>query len=898
MGAAHFSGRFADTSFSDASAPFLPSKLSLPSAMTTPLMRQYRQVKARYPDTILLFRMGDFYETFEEDAKTASKVLGITLTKRGNGAAGEVPLAGFPHHALETYLPKLLKAGHRVAVCEQLEDPRFAKGIVKRDVIEVVTPGVAFSEKVLEGRQNNFLACIALGSAVAAADDSVGLAFVDASTGEFSAGELPLKTLPEHIANLRPSELLVQKRDRSTIESILKGSFSGLVTAMDDWIFHAGYGYDLLIQHFRTQSLKGFGLEDLKQAVVAAGAVMNYLQETQKANLPHITRLSPYESGDAMVLDGPTKRNLEILSTMQGETVGTLFSVIDRTRTPMGGRLLNKWVHQPLCMVEPIRKRLGAVKDLVENGTGRKKLLEILADVGDLERLTARVATGRAGPRELRHLGTFLARMPSLIDTLKVFKAEALTRLRKDIDPLADVVGKIEAALNDDLPVSLTDGGVIRKGYHAELDELRTLAYSGKEWIARLQEQERRRTGISSLKVGYNSVFGYYLEVTNTHKEKIPPDYIRKQTLTNAERYVTPELKEYEEKILHAEEKILTLETRLFDQLRQEVSTFAGAIQRNARCTAAADCFSSLAEVAVEHGYVCPVIDDSTVIEIRQGRHPVIERLLPPGERYTPNDTYLDTASDQIHVITGPNMSGKSSYLRQVGLITLLAQMGSFVPAQSARIGLVDKIFTRVGASDNITSGESTFLVEMHEAAKIVNAATGRSLILLDEIGRGTSTFDGISIAWALTEYIHQRIGARTLFATHYHELNELAAAYPRIKNYKVDVREYGDRVIFLHKVLPGFADHSYGIQVAQMAGLPPEVIDRATAILKNLEQPDWGPNRAVRASQGDVQMTLFEMKDDELQKEIRNLDVDAMTPLEALKKLAELKERLKEKKQ
>lgn len=861
--------------------------------MTTPLMRQYRQVKARYPDTILLFRMGDFFETFEDDAKTAARVLGITLTRRGNGAAGEVPLAGFPHHALESYLPKLLKAGHRVAVCEQLEDPKFAKGIVKRDVIEVVTPGVAFSEKVLEGKQNNYLACIALGSAVAAADDAAGLAFTDASTGEFSAGELPLRILSEHLSNLRPAELLVQKRDRSAIEGILKGSFSGVLTVMDDWVYHAGYGYDLLTQHFKTPSLKGFGLDDLKLATTAAGAILNYLQETQKANLPHITRIALYDSGDVMVLDAATKRNLEIASTAQGETAGSLFSVIDRTRTPMGGRLLRKWVHMPLRSVPMINERLDAVEELAHNADLRGGLLKPLNDMGDLERLTARVATGRAAPRELRHLGEFLGLLPALIEELSACKSPMLVRLRTALDPLNAIVARIRSALNDDLPATLAEGGVIRTGFHAELDEVRTLAFSGKEWIARHQEQERKRTGIPSLKVGYNNVFGYYLEVTNTHKDKVPGDYIRKQTLTNAERYVTPELKEYEEKILHAEEKILALETRLFDELRREVSSFAEAIQGNARVVAALDCLAGLAEIAVDQHYVRPVVDDSTVLEIRQGRHPVIESILPPGEGYTPNDTALDTGSGQILIITGPNMSGKSSYLRQVGLITLLAQMGSFVPAESARVGLVDKIFTRVGASDNILSGESTFLVEMHEAAKIANTATARSLLLLDEIGRGTSTFDGISIAWALTEYIHQRIGARTLFATHYHELNELERLFPRIRNYKVDVREYDDKVIFLHKVVPGFADHSYGIQVAQMAGLPPEVIDRATAILKDLERPEKG---LPRASRDELQMTLFEVKDDELRREILDMDLNALTPLEALKALADLQNRLKEK--
>jgi DNA mismatch repair protein MutS len=858
-------------------------------------MKQYQQVKAKYPGTILLFRMGDFYETFDEDAKTTSKVLGITLTKRGSGSAGEVPLAGFPHHALESYLPKLVKAGYRVAICEQLEDPKFAKGIVKRDVIEVVTPGVAFSEKVLELKQNNYLAAIALPSALATASEKVGFAFIDISTGEFSVSEFPLRNLAEQVGNLRPSELLVQKRDLDTVRSLLKEHFNGLYSKLDDWIFTVDYGYELLVNHFKTQSLKGFGIEEMRIGIVAAGAVMNYLQETQKANLPHIKKITPHDVSDFMALDESTKRNLEISSSLTptGQTGGTLFSVIDRTQTPMGGRMLKRWVHQPLKKLAPIQERLDAVRELATQKPTRDKIRNELATIGDLERLIAKIATGRANPRELNYLREALGQIPHLQSFLSHSRAPLLVAVRDQLDPLEALVAKIRAAIADDPPLALVDGGVIRSGYNAELDALRNLAFHGKDWIAQLQQHERQRTGIASLKVGYNNVFGYYIEITNTHKDKVPPEYIRKQTLTNAERYITPELKEYEEKILHAEENILALETTLFNELRAEVAAQAAAIQRNAQAIATLDCLQSLASAAVEYDYCCPTVDDSLVIDINQGRHPVIERLLPPGERYTPNDVRLDTEQNQILVITGPNMSGKSSYLRQTGLIVLLAQIGSFVPASAARIGIVDKIFTRVGASDNIASGESTFLVEMHEAANIVNTATKRSLILLDEIGRGTSTFDGISIAWALTEYLHERIGAKTLFATHYHELNELAELYPRIKNYKVDVREYGDKVIFLHKVSPGFADHSYGIQVAQMAGLPEEVTDRAKQILKNLEGHELSASKGEageRRTGGEVQMTLFEIKDDVLREELRNLDLENMTPLEALQTLAAFK--------
>jgi DNA mismatch repair protein MutS len=871
--------------------------------MSTPLMKQYLQVKAKYPETILLFRMGDFFETFEEDAKTTARVLGITLTRRGNGAAGEVPLAGFPHHALDAYLPKLLKAGYRVAVCEQLEDPKLAKGIVKRDVVEVVTPGVAFSDKVLDRKQNNFLAAVALPSAIAGADDLIGFSFVDASTGEFSAGEFPLRHLPEQVASLAPSELLVQKRDAQSLIDLLKSSFTGLYSKVDDWLCDRDYAYELLIQHFRTQSLKGFGIEEYSIGIAAAGAVLHYLQETQKQNLLHLRKITPFSIEGYIVLDPSTKRNLEISTSADGTQEGSLFSVLDRTQTPMGGRLLKRWIGQPLNVLEHITERLGAVEELVGAETLRTATGASLAQIGDLERLNTRICTGRATPRDLVALRSILLEVVTLRGALQSVHSTLLAALHSSLHPLDAITTLIEQAIEPEPPATLTDGGVIRTGYNTELDDLRSLAFSGKKWIADLQKTERERTGIGSLKVGFNNVFGYYIEVTNANKEKIPSDYIRKQTLTGAERYVTPGLKEQEEKILHAEERLLTLETAVFNEVRLAIASHASEIQENARAIATLDCLTSLAGCAVEYGYVRPEVNDSVSLEITGGRHPVIERLLPPGEAYVPNDVILSADADQILIITGPNMSGKSSYLRQTGLIVLLAQIGSYVPAERATIGIVDKIFTRVGASDRITTGESTFLVEMHEAAHIVNTATRRSLILLDEVGRGTSTFDGISIAWALTEYLHERVGARTLFATHYHELNELADLFPRIRNYKVDVREYDEKVVFLHKVTPGFADHSYGIQVAQMAGLPDEITERARELLANLEHTglslqgeESGKGRrhaGGRVAAPSLQLTLFESQDDALRAELRSIDVNAMTPLKALETLSRLKEKV-----
>lgn len=885
--------------------------------MSTPLMKQYNAVKARYPDTILLFRMGDFFETFDEDAKITAKVLGITLTKRGNGASGETPLAGFPHHALESYMPKLLKAGYRVAVCEQLEDPKFAKGIVKRDVVEVVTPGVAFSDKVLDQRQNNYLAAVSLPTAVASGGDIVGLAFVDVSTAEFSVSEFPLKQLAEQLMAISPSELLVQKRDLASLQQMLKESFTGLYSKVDDWVFNFDYGHEQLVGQFNTQSLKGFGVEEMKQGVVAAGAVMHYLQETQKQNLLHIKKIARHDVGEYIILDPSTKRNLEITSSIGGTNEGTLLHVLDKTETPMGGRMLRRWVNHPLNTLVQIQQRLDAVAEFVAGKGTRQQIRETLARIGDLERLNTKICTGRANPRDVIALKFILRETANLKDATAKLTAETLNAMHTRLQPLPEIITLIEQSIEPDPPLALVDGGVIKKGFSAELDELRGRAFSGKTWIAEMQKAERERTGISSLKVGFNNVFGYYLEITHAHKDKIPDNYIRKQTLTNAERFITPELKEYEEKILHAEEKMLALETRLFADVRLQIAEHAAAIQTNAHLIAALDCFVSLASAAVEYDYVKPQVNDSHALEIVDGRHPVIERLLPPGDKYAPNDATLDIESNQILIITGPNMSGKSSYLRMTGLIVLLAQIGSFVPAKKAAIGLVDKIYTRVGASDNIASGESTFLVEMHESAHIVNTATKRSLILLDEVGRGTSTFDGISIAWSLTEYLHERVGARTLFATHYHELNELADLFPRIKNYKVDVREYGDKVVFLHKVTPGFADHSYGIQVAQMAGMPEEVTERAKRILKNLEGSELsvhgeaegfsvqgegsgfevrssGKERRVKSRVApEVQMTLFEMRDDALREELKKIDLEKMTPLEALQMLAEMKKRL-----
>lgn len=865
--------------------------------MQTPLMVQYNKIKESHPDSVLLFRMGDFYETFDEDAKIASKVLGITLTKRSNGAAGEVPLAGFPHHAIDTYLPKLVRAGYRVAVCEQVENPKFAKGIVKREVVEVVTPGVAFSEKLLDHKKNNYLL------AVFPFDEITGISFCDISTGEFSAYEIPSKNLTQQIELISPSEIIIQKKHIDYIRnSSGSSSLQTRITKIDDWVFHPEYAKELLLNHFKTVNLKGFGIDRLSAGIIAAGGVLHYLKETQKANLVHINKISLYNPSDYMTLDFSTKRNLEITFSMQdGGKEGTLFSILDKTETAMGGRLLKRWISAPLKTLEPILTRQSAVQELFAKKDLRKKLKGILSEIGDLERLTSKICTGRVNPRELIYLKSSLKKLPSIISLIQNLSVTPLASIKDSLNPLHALVEKIETAIVDNPPLSLIDGGIIRNGFSNELDEIRDISYNGKDWIAQLQKSERERTTISSLKVSYNKVFGYYIEISHANKDKVPDNYIRKQTLVNSERFITPELKEYEDKVLNAEEKIYELETQLFNEVRLLVASEAEAIQTNAKHIAILDCYLSFAECADDYGYVKPVVNASDIIDIKEGRHPVVERILPPGEKFTPNNCYLSNSDNQLIILTGPNMAGKSVYLRQLGLIVLLAQIGSFVPANEATIGLVDRIFTRVGASDNIIAGESTFLVEMQESANIINNATSKSLILLDELGRGTSTFDGISIAWSITEFLHENpeLAAKTLFATHYHELNEMADLFPRIKNYKVEVREYDDKVIFLHKVTPGKADHSYGIQVAQMAGLPKFVTDRAKEILINLESKELTPyeikiEKLSKLNQlNSQQINLFEFKDDVLRTEIKDLQINHLTPIEALNKLNELKKKV-----
>ena len=871
------------------------------SMQQTPLMAQFFKIKEANPDTILLFRVGDFFETFDEDAKTASKVLGITLTKRANGAAGEVPLAGFPHHAIDTYLPKLIRAGFRVAVCEQMENPKFAKGIVKREVVEVVTPGVTLSDKLLDHKKNNYLLAFYIKNEIA------GISFADISTGEFYAYEVIESDLPQQIESINPSEVLIQKKDKDyLIPLINKISSSVCVTKIDDWIFNYEYANELLLMQFKTVNLKGFGVDHLNEGIIAGGVILSYLQETQKSNLAHLNSISLYSYSDYMILDASTRRNLEITFTMQdGGREGSLVSILDKTNTAMGGRLMKKWVSRPLRDKESIEKRQDSVEQLLKEKSVREKLITELKEIGDLERIIARISTGRANPREVVALKSSLKKIPSIIELLKKLKVQTLSSIKENLNPLEELVDKIQSSIIDFPPASINDGGIIRSGHSEELDELRDIEFHGKDWIAKLQKTEREKTGIPSLKVSYNRVFGYYIEISNVHKNKIPESYVRKQTLVNSERYITPELKEYEDKILTAEEKIFELESQLFNEVRLMAASEVSAIQQNAKNIAMLDCFISFAVCAETYKYIKPKISDDTRLNIINGRHPVVEQILPPGDKFTPNDCAMDNDNCQIVILTGPNMAGKSVFLRQAGLIVLMAQMGSFIPAESAEIGIVDRVFTRVGASDNIAAGESTFLVEMQEAANILNNATPKSLILLDEIGRGTSTFDGISIAWAITEYIHENkdVAAKTIFATHYHELNELAEIYPRIKNYKVEVREYDDKVIFLHKVNPGRADHSYGIQVGQMAGLPKFVTNRAKEVLTNLESKELTPyevkkEKLKNLNKIDNQMNMFEFKDDKLRDELRDLEIDKITPVEALNKLNELKKKVKNEKQ
>ena len=890
-------------------------------------MRQYYAIKDHHPKAILLFRMGDFYETFDEDAKTVSRLLGITLTERNNGEADDVPMAGFPHHAIDSHLPKLIRSGLRVAICEQVEDADDSSGkVVDRDVVEVVTPGVSFHDQLLNPKQSNFLAALHFGTG--REKGHIGFAFIDATTGEFSVTEAPVEQIQDLIQTVAPSEVILDKRRTDRFHQHLR-EIPFTVTEQEDWVFKYDFAYQTLVEHFETHSLKGFGVDDMDLGIVAAGAALHYLGETQKGTLPHVRKIKRYSKEEHIALDPETKRNLELVQSIQDEGhEGTLVSILDETETPMGGRRLRAWLVRPLRDVDRIQHRLDAVGAFVEDRSLRDDLRETLGQMGDLERLAGKVATGRASPSDLIEIKRTLRVLPEVKERLQDAAHPALDAIEEDLAPCPDVVDRIQNALVDDPPAKISEGGLIRDGYSEELDELRAIAKDGKDWVANLEKEESERTDIPSLKVGFNKVFGYYLEVTDTHAEKVPEDYIRKQTLVNSERYVTPELKEMEEKILTAEEKIETLELELFNELRDLIAGETGVLQENAELLARLDCFAGLAEVAEHNDYVRPDVDDSLTIDIEEGRHPVVEETLPPGDPFIPNDVAVDPDDEQILIITGPNMAGKSVALRQVGLIVLLAQVGSFVPADAARIGVVDRIFTRVGASDNLAAGESTFLVEMNEAAKILNNATSRSLILFDEVGRGTSTFDGLSIAWAIVEYLHERpeVAARTLFATHYHELNAMADRLERVHNYRIQVSEHDGEIVFLRKLIPGGADHSYGIEVARMAGLPDAVIARAKEVLTNLESqhltvgdgetgeeggetgPPSGDGMRARKGNADAvpdleesranQMHLFAQPDpvaEEIKEMVDELDPNRMTPVEALMKLAEMKDKIGE---
>lgn len=854
-------------------------------------MKQYYAVKAQHPDAVLLFRVGDFYETFGEDAIRASGILGITLTKRANGAASSVELAGFPHHALDNYLPKLVRAGQRVAICEQLEDPKLTKKIVKRGITELVTPGVTYNENVLDNRENNFLASVYMDRMV------MGIAFLDISTGEFMTSQGDAAFIDKLLSSFKPKEVLVQKSHRDLFrESFGEGFYTFL---LDEWVYTEENARDKLQQQFGTQNLKGFGVQDLSHGIIASGAIMQYLDLTQHSHTGHITSLSRIERDHYVWLDRFTIRNLEIFQSLyEGEH--TLLDVMDRTATPMGSRLLKRWLSLPLKDVLLIRERHNMVEHISREEGFREFLTEQIKKVGDLERIISKVAVGRVTPRELVHLKNALTVMAPLKERCAASQEESLQRLAEQLDPCTEVKERIEREIENEPPALINKGGVIAAGVSGELDELREIRHSGKEYLHGLQQREMERTGITSLKISYNNVFGYYIEVRNTHKDKVPEEWIRKQTLVSAERYITEELKSYEEKILGAEDKILTLEARLFQELVSDISDWVAAIQLNASLVARLDCLLSFATSALDYDYCRPEVNESTTIDIKEGRHPVIEKQLPADEVYVSNSIRLDDREQQIVILTGPNMSGKSAFLRQTALITLMAQVGSFVPAQSASIGWVDKIFTRVGASDNISLGESTFMVEMLEAASILNNLSERSLVILDEIGRGTSTYDGISIAWAMVEYIHEHPQgkAKTLFATHYHELNEMAASFPRIRNYNVSIRELENRVIFLRKLIPGGSEHSFGIHVAQMAGMPHSVVKRANEILKELERTGGEKNLSkpvgdIAGGREGLQMSFFQL-DDPVLKQIRDqiagLDINNLTPVEALNKLNEIK--------
>ncbi len=855
-------------------------------------MQQYNSIKAKYPDALLLFRVGDFYETFNEDAVKASRVLGIVLTKRSNGAASEMDLAGFPHHSLETYLPKLVRAGMRVAICDQLEDPKTTKKIVKRGVTEVVTPGVTFSDKILEHKSNNFLAAW---YPVAKAGQA-GLALADASTGEFYVAEGKNDYIDKLLQSFQPNEVLVPRAARQEFEQQYGQRF--YTYALDDWAFQLLFARETLQKHFQTTSLKGFGVEEMAAGIVAAGAALHYLQQTRQEALVHISAISRMEEDRYVWLDRFTIRNLELVSSPH-DNARTLLDVLDFTVSPMGGRMLRRWLLMPLKDLLPIRERLDNVDALTKNTALLDNFQQQLKGMGDLERLSSRIAIRKLGPREAAQLRRSLQLLVPLKKTLAESAHPGFVAIGDRLHPCTELLHKLELALSDDPPALLNKGGTIRNGYHIDLDDLRSLAFEGKDYLLKIQREEIERTGIPSLKIAYNNVFGYYIEVTNAHKNKVPAEWVRKQTLTNAERYITEELKVYEEKILGAEEKISAIEERLYNELLEFMTGYIPALQANAVELARMDCLCSYAQVSLKNGYVKPDINEGPVLNINGGRHPVLEQQLPLGESYIPNDVYLDDEKQQIIIITGPNMAGKSAVLRQTALIVLLAQAGCFVPAKHAEIGLVDKIFTRVGASDNLSQGESTFMVEMNETASILHNISGRSLVLLDEIGRGTSTYDGISIAWAIAEYLHDHptAKAKTLFATHYHELNEMAAQFPRIKNFNIAIRESGNQVLFLRKLVPGGSEHSFGIHVARMAGMPSPVVQRAREMLETLERAHSSSELnkvALRQHQRDeMQLSFFQLDDpvlEQIRDEILQTDINTLTPVEALMKLNEIK--------
>ena len=857
----------------------------------TPLMKQYNAFKAKYPDAMLLFRVGDFYETYGEDAVKASEILGIVLTKRSNAIAESPELAGFPHHALDTYLPKLVRAGLKVAICEQLEDPKLTKKLVKRGVIELVTPGVTYNDSVLEQKENNFLASVHLDKEVS------GVAFLDVSTGEFYLTQGNNEYIDKLLQSFNPSEVLVQRNKRHDFIELFGGK--QFLTVFDDWVFTDDYANELLNRHFHTSSLKGFGVDDFPKGIVAAGACIHYLIETHHDKINHITTLSRIDQGQFVWLDKFTLRNLELLYTAN-TNAKTLIDVIDHTVSPMGSRLMRRWITLPLKNKEQIEARYAVVECFTQNREAIGQFQEAIRTINDLERLISKVSLSKVNPRELLQVGRALDQVEILKKRCAESQQEALKIYADQLNPCVSIRERVKKTLNPDAPALLSKGNFIAEGIDPELDELRGLSRSGKEYLQGIQKREMQATGISSLKVGYNNVFGYYLEVTNTHKDKVPAEWIRKQTLANAERYITEELKEYEQKILGAEEKIANIEQRVYAELVNAVTEFVEPIQLDAMLVARLDCLVSFADIALKFNYVRPTIDDSYVLDIKDGRHPVIEQMLPSGESYIANDVYLDKDKQQIIVITGPNMSGKSALLRQTALIVLLAQMGSFVPASAARIGLVDKIFTRVGASDNISSGESTFMVEMNETASILNNISSRSLVLLDEIGRGTSTYDGISIAWAITEYLHEHpvSRAKVMFATHYHELNEMEASFARIKNYHVTVKEVGNKVVFLRKLKRGGSAHSFGIHVAAMAGMPRKVVERAEKLLTLLEKSHTGEQvdkQALRPEEP-MQLSFIQLDDPlllQIKEDILNINIDTLTPVEALMKLNEIKKLL-----